>query len=51
MEQKDLQFLADIHNALLSISTKGEDTITMGECLIGLKNFVEVNMKKLNEKK
>jgi hypothetical protein len=50
MEQKDLQLLADIHNALLGVSTSGESTIIMGQCLISLKNFIETNMKKLNEK-
>lgn len=50
MEIKDLQFLADIHNALLNVETKGESTVIMGQCLFSLKNFVETKDKELNKK-
>lgn len=35
------QQLAEIHNALCQISTKGEDTITMAKCLITLRQLVQ----------
>lgn len=41
MDQKDLQFLAQLHNALLTIETKGESTITLAQCIMSLKNFIE----------
>lgn len=49
MGLKDLQFLADIHNALMRVETKGESTVIMGQCLNGLKNFVEAKDKELKE--
>lgn len=50
MEIKDLQLLADIHNALLNVETKGESTVIMGQCLLRLKNFVETKDKELKDK-
>ena len=50
MEQKDLQILADIHNALLNVETKGENTIIIAQCLMRLNNFVENKSKELNNK-
>lgn len=50
MEQKDLQILADIHNALLNVETKGENTIIIAQCLMRLKSFVEDKSKELNNK-
>lgn len=32
--------LVNIYNALLSINTKGEDTIIMAECLVALKTLL-----------
>lgn len=50
MEIKDLQLLADIHNALLNVETKGESTVIMGQCLSTLKHFVETKDKELKDK-
>jgi hypothetical protein len=36
-----IQYLADIHNKLLTISTSGEDTITMAQCLLSLRDIVQ----------
>ena len=40
MNYNDLQILTNIYNTLLSVSTKGEDTVIMGNCLTALRNFV-----------
>ena len=45
MTQEEIQFLANIHNALMQIETKGENTIIMSTCLNGLKTFVESKIK------
>lgn len=44
MSQQDLQFLANIHNALMQVETKGESSIILGQCLVSLKNFIEEKM-------
>lgn len=33
--------LIQIHNALITISVKGEDTITMAKCLMALRELVQ----------
>ena len=40
MNYKDLETLTNIYNTLLLISTRGEDTVLMGNCLTVLRNFV-----------
>lgn len=40
MNYNDLEFLTRLYNTLLLVSTKGEDTIVMGDCLKSLQNFV-----------
>ena len=40
MKQEDLILLTQIFNTLSLVSTKGEDTIIMGECLSAFKNFL-----------
>lgn len=50
MEFKDLELLANIHNALMRVETKGESTIILGQCLSTLKNFVETKDKELKDK-
>lgn len=44
MSQQDLQLLANIHNALMQVETKGESSIILGQCLVSLKNFIEEKM-------
>ena len=51
MDFNDLQLLADVYNSLLTIETKGENTITIAKCLVSLKNFIESKAKKLQEDK
>lgn len=33
--------LIHIYNTLMRISTKGEDTVAMAQCLISLKQYIE----------
>ena len=40
MNKEDLMVLANIYNSLLSVSTRGEDTLTMAKCLENLKSFI-----------
>lgn len=37
--------LIHIYNTLMRISTKGEDTVAMAQCLISLKQIIEDNHK------
>ena len=48
MDMQSLQILVNVHNALLSISTKGEDTLTMAQCLNTLKSFIYNQQEKIN---
>lgn len=50
MTQNDLQVLADIYNNLLSISTRGEDTFVMSDCMRALKQFIFTKQKDLETK-
>lgn len=43
------QTLVEIHNALCSISVKGEDAITMAKCLMTLRELVEQSVKENEE--
>lgn len=40
MTMEKLEMLSRIYNTLLTVSTKGEDTVTMGECLKALRQFI-----------
>lgn len=48
MDTQSLQILVNIHNALFNISTKGEDTLIMAECLNTLKSFIYNQQEKIN---
>ena len=39
MNEKDINFLKVLYNTLSLVTTKGEDTILMGECLKQLRDF------------
>lgn len=39
MKEQDINFLKVLYNTLSLVTTKGEDTILMGECLKQLRNF------------
>jgi hypothetical protein len=41
MSEKQIQDLTRLYNTLLLISTKGEDTLIMAECLKALQTIVE----------
>ena len=47
MTYENLEALSRIYNTLLLINTKGEDTITMAECLLTLRNFVLTEKEKI----
>lgn len=40
MKEQDINFLKVLYNTLSLVSTKGEDTILMGECLKQLRDFI-----------
>lgn len=39
MNERDINFLKVLYNTLSLVTTKGEDTILMGECLKQLRDF------------
>lgn len=41
MKQEDLLLLTQIYNTLTLVSTKGEDTIIMGDCLRAFQDFLK----------
>lgn len=41
MSQEQLILLQRIYNTLMLISTKGEDTMTMADCLQAMQNLIE----------
>ena len=43
--QDKLTYLAQIHNKLLTISVKGDDCISMAECLQALRNYIRLESK------
>lgn len=45
MSEKHVQDLSKLFNTLLLISTKGEDTMIMAECLKALQTIVEEGAK------
>lgn len=51
MKEQDTNFLKVLYNTLSLVSTKGEDTILMGECLKQLRNFTDRLSTDLQEEK
>ncbi len=53
MNERDINFLKVLYNTLSLVTTKGEDTILMGECLKQLRDFtnrlVDLQEEKNNE--
>ena len=53
MNERDINFLNVLYNTLSLVTTKGEDTILMGECLKQLRDFtnrlVDLQEEKNNE--
>lgn len=41
MSQEQLILLQRIYNTLMLVSTKGEDTMTMADCLSAMQNLIE----------
>ena len=46
MTYEKLETLSRIYNTLLLVNTKGEDTLTMADCLKALRNFILTNQSK-----
>ena len=53
MNEREINFLKVLYNTLSLVTTKGEDTILMGECLKQLRDFtnrlVDLQEEKNNE--
>lgn len=49
MKNEKIETLSRLYNTLLLISTKGEDTITMADCLRNLYNFIMTEKQALKE--
>ena len=53
MNERDINFLKVLYNTLSLVTTKGEDTILMGECLKQLRDFtnrlIDLQEEKNNE--
>ena len=53
MNERDINFLKVLYNTLSLVTTKGEDTILLGECLKQLRDFtnrlVDLQEEKNNE--
>lgn len=51
METKYLEQMIRIYNTLLTVSTCGEDTITMGQCLSVMKETLTLAQQEAESKK
>ena len=51
MNYNKLETLSRIYNTLLLISTKGEDTLVMADCLNAMRNFITNEQKELETNK
>lgn len=51
MNYQQLENLSYIYNTLLMVSTKGEDTVLMAECLKNFRNFILEAQKELENSK
>ena len=49
MTYEKLETSSRIYNTLLLVNTKGEDTLTMADCLKALRNFILTNQSKEEE--
>ena len=49
MTYEKLERLSRIYNTLVLVNTKGEDTLTMADCLKALRNFILTNQSKEEE--
>lgn len=49
MNKEQFENLSRIYNTLLLVNTKGEDTLTMADCLKALCNFILTNQPKEEE--
>ena len=49
MNKEQFENLSRIYNTLLLVNTKGEDTLTMADCLNALRNFILINQPKEEE--
>lgn len=52
MNYEKLETLSRLYNTLLLVNTRGEDTLTMANCLTALRSFIMTEKENLdNEKK
>lgn len=51
MNYEKLENLSRIYNTLLLINTKGEDTLTMADCLKAFRSFILNEKKEIENKK
>ena len=49
MKKQDISYLAQLYNTLSLVTTSGENTIIMGDCLKSLKNYIQVSQKEMEE--
>lgn len=49
MKKQDISYLAQLYNTLSLITTSGENTIIMGDCLKSLKNYIQASQKEMEE--
>jgi hypothetical protein len=51
MKQTNLEQLIKIYNTLLMVSTKGEDTVIMGQCLNAMRDLLnQIQQEAINNK-
>ena len=51
MKQTNLEQLIKIYNTLLMVSTKGEDTVIMGQCLNAMRDLLnQIQQETINNK-
>lgn len=49
MNNQELNQLAQIYNTLMTISTKGQDTVVMGQCLYAMQELIQSIDKRLRD--
>jgi hypothetical protein len=50
MTIQQLETLSRIYNTLLLVNTKGEDTLTMADCLNAMRNFILTEKQNIENK-
>lgn len=50
MTMEKLEMLSRIYNTLLTVSTKGDDTMIMGDCLKAFRQFILTEKENIDNK-